>query len=91
MAGLNLDSFEGATQGERVARAADAIDADILSPSAVSDNSPVEDPTEDGFMSFTTEEMISTSHSLGREVKPWTVSRTQISSGCKLNGDRSTG
>ncbi|PBL00918.1 PLC-like phosphodiesterase [Armillaria gallica] len=78
LAGLNLDSFEGATQGERVARAADAIDADILSPSDVSDNSPVEDPTEDGFIYFTTEEMISTSHSLGREVKPWTVNRLNI-------------
>ncbi|KAK0465253.1 PLC-like phosphodiesterase [Desarmillaria tabescens] len=78
LAGLNLDSFRGATQGERVARAADAIDADILSPSDVSDNSPVEDPNKDGFIYFTTEEMISTSHSLGREVKPWTVNRLNI-------------
>ncbi|KAK0233313.1 PLC-like phosphodiesterase [Armillaria fumosa] len=78
LAGLNLDAFEGATQGERVARAADAIDADILSPSDVADNSPVEDATEDGFIYFTTEEMISTSHSLGREVKPWTVNRLNI-------------
>ncbi|KAK0198534.1 PLC-like phosphodiesterase [Armillaria mellea] len=61
-----------------LARAADAIDADILSPSDVADNSPVEDPTEDGFIYFTTEEMISTSHSLGREVKPWTVNRLNI-------------
>ncbi|KAG7450201.1 PLC-like phosphodiesterase [Guyanagaster necrorhizus] len=78
LAGLNLDSFEGATQGERVARAADAIDADILSPCDASDDSPVEDPSKDGFIYFTTEKMIATSHSLGREVKPWTVNRLNI-------------
>ncbi len=73
LAGLRLDAFEG-TAGVQIARAASAIDADILSPSGVSDSTPVVDPTMEGFIYFTTEDMISEAHKLGMEVKPWTVS-----------------
>lgn len=36
LAGIDIDSFEGETIGERVARAAASIKADILSPVATS-------------------------------------------------------
>ncbi|KAF9023432.1 PLC-like phosphodiesterase [Hymenopellis radicata] len=77
LAGLRLDSFEGTT-GVQVARAASAIDADILSPSGASDSTPVVDPNMEGFIYFTTEDMISEAHELGMEVKPWTINRMNI-------------
>jgi hypothetical protein len=41
LAGIDIDTFEGETIGERVARAAASIKADILSPVATSVSLPV--------------------------------------------------
>ena len=74
LAGLRLDSFPGPHISRQAAQAAHSIRADILSPSASSFETPVPDPDMDGYVTFTTKEMIDTAHSLGMKVKPWTVS-----------------
>ncbi|KAJ3523579.1 hypothetical protein NM688_g8703 [Phlebia brevispora] len=78
LAGLNLEAFPGPTFDRRVAQAARYIHADVLSPAAVHDDSPVKDPALPGYIPFTTKEMIEEAHGLGVEVKPWTVNRLNI-------------
>jgi hypothetical protein len=77
-AGLNIHTFPGATLGEQVANAAGSIGATILSPAATADNSPVPDPTESGYVAFTTKAMIDQAHKIGLRVIPWTVSRLLV-------------
>ncbi|KAI0735526.1 PLC-like phosphodiesterase [Earliella scabrosa] len=78
LAGLRLDAFPGPSVGEQVAQAAASIRADVLSPAATAEDSPVPDPDMDGYVSFTTKAMIDTAHKLGLKVKPWTVNRLNI-------------
>ncbi|KAI0757351.1 PLC-like phosphodiesterase [Daedaleopsis nitida] len=78
LAGLRLDSFPGPSLAKQVVQAAHAIKADILSPSASSFETPVLDPEMEGYVAFTTKEMIDTAHQLGMKVKPWTVNRMNI-------------
>ncbi|KAI9059675.1 PLC-like phosphodiesterase [Trametes sanguinea] len=78
LAGLRLDDFPGPSLGERVAQAAHAIGADILSPSAESYQSPAPDPDMEGYVPFTTREMVEEAHRLGLQVKPFTVNRMNI-------------
>lgn len=72
LAGIRLDSFEGDSLGVQIANAADAIDADILSPADVA-YEHVLDPASPKYVPFTTKAMVERSHELGRLVKPWTV------------------
>ncbi|GAA6031318.1 hypothetical protein JCM8097_005600 [Rhodosporidiobolus ruineniae] len=72
LAGLDIDTFEGETVGERVVRAAHAIKADIVSPTATSYASTAQDPALDGWIPFTNNSMVDTAHSLNMMVKPWT-------------------
>ena len=81
LAGLRLDAYNGTT-GQQVAEAAHAIDADILSPAGVSHLSKSVDPNIDGFLYFTTEDMIVKAHELGLQVKPWTVSSDKFCDEC---------
>ncbi|KAK1923970.1 hypothetical protein DB88DRAFT_510350 [Papiliotrema laurentii] len=78
LAGIDIDSFEGETVGERVARAAHSIKADFLSPVATSYASPVADPAMEGWIAFTNQTMVDTAHSLGLQVKPWTPNRKNL-------------
>ncbi|KAI0762738.1 PLC-like phosphodiesterase [Fomes fomentarius] len=78
LAGLRLDSFPGPSVAQQVAQAAQSIQADVLSPAATSSKTPVADPDMDGYLPFTTKEMIDTAHKLGLKVKPWTVNRLNI-------------
>ena len=73
LAGLRLDDFSGSVS-QQVAQAAHSIRADVLSPSASSFETPVPDPAMDGYVTFTTREMIDAAHERGMKVKPWTVS-----------------
>ena len=73
LAGLNISDFEGSTLGERVAQAAHALGAHVLSPSAESYVSPAPDPAMEGYRPFTTREMVREAKRLGLAVKPWTV------------------
>ncbi|KAF9452569.1 PLC-like phosphodiesterase [Macrolepiota fuliginosa MF-IS2] len=77
-AGLDISTFPGPTFGEKVAEAAASIGATILSPAAADDATPVPDPTQPGFVPFTTKAMIDKSHQLGLQVKPWTVDDLNI-------------
>jgi len=70
--------FNASTPSERVAQAAWAIGADILSPSAESYLSPTADPNLPGFSWFTTPGMVREARRLGLAVKPWTVNRLNI-------------
>ncbi|GAA5895759.1 hypothetical protein JCM6882_001373 [Rhodosporidiobolus microsporus] len=72
LAGLDIETFEGETVGERVAHAAASVNADILSPVATSYASAAADPALEGWIPFTTPEMVSAAHSLGLRVAPWT-------------------
>lgn len=63
LAGIDLETFPGRSQGAKIAQAAHSIGATILSPSALSAHG---EP-------YTTKEMVDNAHSLGLEVKPWTV------------------
>ncbi len=54
LAGLDLSAFPGPGLDQKVAQAAKYIRADVLSPAAVSDYSPVNDPKALGFIPFTT-------------------------------------
>ncbi len=76
LAGLRLDDFEGPTLSEQVAQAASFINADILSPSASGYLNSVPCPSMEGYLPFTTKEMVNEAHKLGLTVKPWTVSST---------------
>ncbi|KAI0768633.1 PLC-like phosphodiesterase [Trametes elegans] len=78
LAGIRLDAFPGPTLSEQVAQAAAHIGADILSPSAESYETPVPDPALEGYMTFTTREMVKEAHKLGLFVKPFTVNRMNI-------------
>ncbi|EKM60765.1 uncharacterized protein PHACADRAFT_110455 [Phanerochaete carnosa HHB-10118-sp] len=78
LAGLDLDLFPGPTFDQKVAQAARYIRADILSPSAISSQSRVVDPTMEGYVPFTTKVMVDEAHSLGLQIKPWTVNRHNI-------------
>jgi glycerophosphoryl diester phosphodiesterase len=73
LAGVDVNKFPGDTLGERIAHAAASIKATTLSPAATDEKSPVPDPSQDGYIPFTTEEMIKTAHSIHMTVKPWTV------------------
>ena len=73
LAGVRLDSFPGPSISEQVAQAAHSIRADVLSPSASSYQTPVSDPQLNGYVGFTTKEMIDAAHTLRLKVKPWTV------------------
>ncbi|KAG6814018.1 hypothetical protein H0H92_003868 [Tricholoma furcatifolium] len=75
LAGLQLRDFPGATIDVKIAEAAKSIDADILSPSYISSRSPVTDPSQSGYIPFTTKTMVDHSHELGMKVIPWTVNR----------------
>jgi hypothetical protein len=72
LAGIDIDTFPGATIGERVARAAHSIKADFLSPVATAYASNATDPNLPGWIPFTTKAMVDTAHQLGLQVKPWT-------------------
>ncbi|KAI0374531.1 PLC-like phosphodiesterase [Pilatotrama ljubarskyi] len=78
LAGLRLDTFPGPTLSAQVAQAAHHIRADILSPSAESFETPVPDPEMEGYVAFTTREMVEEAHRLGMLVKPFTVNRMNI-------------
>ncbi|GLB36465.1 putative PLC-like phosphodiesterase [Lyophyllum shimeji] len=78
LAGLQLGNFPDATDGAKIASAAKSIKADILSPSAVSGKSPVPDPTQAGYIRFTTKDMVDRAHELKMTVIPWTVDRLNI-------------
>ncbi len=73
LGGLQLDAFRGPSLSEQVAQAAHHIGADVLSPSAESFETPVQDPAMEGYVAFTTREMIEEAHRLGMLVKPFTV------------------
>ncbi|KAI9639087.1 Glycerophosphoryl diester phosphodiesterase [Dioszegia hungarica] len=76
LAGIDIDSLQGATVGERVARAAKSIKADILSPvGSAAYASVVQDVSLPGYIPFVNQSMVDTAHSLGMEVVPWTVDR----------------
>ncbi|GAA5821688.1 hypothetical protein JCM11251_000971 [Rhodosporidiobolus azoricus] len=70
--GLDIDTFEGETVGERVARAAASVGADVLSPVATSYASESPDPALPGWIPFTNKTMVDTARSLGLETRPWT-------------------
>lgn len=76
LAGLDLSTFPGPSTGEKIAQAAHAISADILSPAAESSQSPVPDPSLGGYIPFTTNEMVREAQRLGLDIKPWTVGAT---------------
>ncbi|KAI8983416.1 PLC-like phosphodiesterase [Trametes punicea] len=78
LAGLRLDDFPGPSLSAQVAQAAHSIGADILSPTAESYSTPVPDPAMDGYVPFTTREMVEEAHRLGLLVKPFTVNRMNI-------------
>ncbi|THH01529.1 hypothetical protein EW026_g1191 [Hermanssonia centrifuga] len=65
LAGLDLSAFPGPGLDQKVAQAAKYIRADVLSPAAVSDYSPVNDPKALGFIPFTTKAMVDEAHGLG--------------------------
>ncbi|KAI0666304.1 PLC-like phosphodiesterase [Trametes maxima] len=78
LAGLRLDAFPGPTLSAQVAQAAHFVGADVLSPSAESYETPVPDPAMEGYVPFTTREMVEEAHKLGMLVKPFTVNRMNI-------------
>ncbi|KAL5518567.1 hypothetical protein ACEPAH_250 [Sanghuangporus vaninii] len=78
LGGIDLSSFPGPSTGEKVAQAADALGADILSPSAQSFETPVSDPSMQGYVPFASSEMVREAHRLGLDVKVWTVNRLDI-------------
>ncbi|THH28281.1 hypothetical protein EUX98_g5900 [Antrodiella citrinella] len=76
LAGLRLDAFPGPTTSEQIAQAVYHIGAQILSPAATTGKSI--DPAVDGYLPFTTTEMVVEAHRLGLLVKPWTVNRMNV-------------
>jgi glycerophosphoryl diester phosphodiesterase len=77
LAGLRLESFSGLTSGERIAEAANSIEADILSPADI-ESYDAPDPSDADYKPFTTRQMIKRAHELGLAVKPWTVNRLSV-------------
>jgi len=75
LAGLKLSDFPGDSLGIKLVNAAHSIKADVLSTSDISSQSPVPDPSQEGYVAFTTREMVNRAHELGMSVKPWTVDR----------------
>lgn len=73
LAGLRLDSFPGPTVGRQIAQAAQTIEANILSPAASSEWTPVPDPASPDYIPFATKDMVDEAHRLHIRVKPWTV------------------
>ena len=73
LGGIDLSKFDGPTLGDQIAQAAHYIEADIISPIATAEASPVSDPTSKDYISFTTPEMVRHAHELGLLVKPYTV------------------
>ncbi|KAI0344130.1 PLC-like phosphodiesterase [Trametopsis cervina] len=78
LGGLQLSLFPGPTFGQQVAQAARYIHANVLSPAAKHDDSPVIDISQESFISFTTKAMVDEAHELGLEIKPWTVNRLNM-------------
>ncbi|EMD41560.1 hypothetical protein CERSUDRAFT_41625, partial [Gelatoporia subvermispora B] len=78
LAGIRLDNFPGPSVGMQVAQAAHFINADVLSPSAESYQTPVPDPAMTGYVPFTTKDMVDEAHRLRIPVKVWTVNRLNI-------------
>jgi len=76
LAGLNVSRFTGLTLGERIAQAAHAIGADILSPIATFETAT--DLGGSKCVEFTTSLMVAKAHQLGLKVKPWTVNRLDV-------------
>ncbi|GAA5998714.1 uncharacterized protein JCM10292_007180 [Rhodotorula paludigena] len=78
LAGINIDDFEGETIGERVARAAASIKADVLSPVATSYASPVASADLEGWIPFVNSTMVDTAHELGIKTHVWTPNTAAI-------------
>ncbi|PPQ62788.1 hypothetical protein CVT24_000482 [Panaeolus cyanescens] len=78
LGGVDVAKFPGTTTGQKIANAAKSIKADILSPAAVDDSSTAPDPTQAGYVPFTTKDMIEQAHKNGLVVAPWTVNRMNI-------------
>ncbi|KAJ8091681.1 hypothetical protein PM082_020916 [Marasmius tenuissimus] len=77
LAGIALDPTSDVSLGIQLTDAAKQIDADILSTADIA-NSTAPDPTQPGYIPFTTKEMIDRAHELGMQVKPWTVDRMSV-------------
>lgn len=75
LAGIDIDKFNGSDIGARVAQAAASINADFLSPVGTAYASLATDPTLAGYIPFVNKSMVDTAHSLGIDVKPWTVNK----------------
>ena len=73
LGGIDLSGLPGPSIGEKIAQATHALGADVLSPSAQSFQSPVPDPSSEGYVPFTSNEMVKEAHRLGLDVKVWTV------------------
>lgn len=73
LGGVDVSKFPGSTTGQKIANAAKSIRADILSPAAVDNSSTAPDPSQAGYVPFTTKEMIEEAHKNGLVVSPWTV------------------
>ncbi|KAL5534644.1 hypothetical protein ACEPAG_1107 [Sanghuangporus baumii] len=78
LGGIDLSNFPGPSTGEKVAQVAHALGADVLSPSAQSFQTPVPDQSMQGYVPFTSGEMVREAHRLGLDVKVWTVNRLNI-------------
>ncbi|KAK1215290.1 hypothetical protein PQX77_022108 [Marasmius sp. AFHP31] len=77
LAGITLDPTSNVSLGIQLTNAAKQIDADILSTADIA-NATAPDPTQPGYVPFTTKEMIDRAHELGMQVKPWTVNRMNV-------------
>ncbi|KAG7085507.1 hypothetical protein E1B28_003068 [Marasmius oreades] len=77
LAGIKLDPSSKESIGVQLADAANQIKADILSTADIAPGSAT-DPTQLGFVPFTTKEMIVRAHLHGMTVKPWTVDRMNV-------------
>ncbi|KAH0838495.1 PLC-like phosphodiesterase [Lanmaoa asiatica] len=71
LGGLHLDSFPGPSLSQKMAQAARAINADILSPCGTC-FVPSFVTFEDN-LNFVTQVMVREAHALGLSVKPWTM------------------
>ncbi|KAF9267066.1 PLC-like phosphodiesterase [Marasmius fiardii PR-910] len=77
LAGIKLDPSSQVPLGVQLADAANQIKADILSPTDIA-NATAPDPTQPGFVPFTTKEMIDRAHEHRMTVKTWTVDRWNV-------------
>ena len=77
LAGINIDDFSGSTPAAKLVRAANSINADIVSPGAqvVKSNTSALDPSYPGYESFVNASMIQTADELGIMISPYTVNR----------------